>query len=570
MEGEVTALALRVRAPPERSEALRRVAEEFTVRVLRRCDELLEARAPGRVVCVRELELAFRLFDRALSQEGEIDAFADEIAEKIHSWAQSAGETPSGDPELAVFVDELAWRAAHLEACAAGLSESAWRFESLEAEGEPNRTLLDGQRTPWLHELLSRLRKRGSLRSTLAALPVSVLDAVAETLGVRAVPIEQSVYGALPGAREVIDACLVELPSSTPLRLASVCVAVMVRDVLGPTAPDLDVAGAAHAALIAFIERRGEVVASDALLSESGDTHGSVPEHAEAGLASAFGGLFFLLNPALELSIGECLWRACLPEGRVLARTATALLGSVGAGDPAAALFGGAQDHGPFAEVSPDQQAEISRTLLTALRDALPRRGLAELPQVRLRLVDTPGGRLLTAAASSSPFVFFAAPARLPDEAQAALDAFLAVWPASAPAPSAARGLAELDRRARVQPVRGPLPPVALLLAEEGSVPACALVTQIAGVLGHLFAARVGLTELSSSMDLVTRQLSHPARVLLEEETLEIRMPMEHLDLDVRRAGLDTNPGWVPWLRRTVTFTYEDQAVLAGNARPEE
>ena len=31
----------------------------------------------------------------------------------------------------------------------------------------------------------------------------------------------------------------------------------------------------------------------------------------------------------------------------------------------------------------------------------------------------------------------------------------------------------------------------------------------------------------------------------------------EHLDLDIRRAGLDIDPGWLPWLGRVVRFRYE-------------
>jgi hypothetical protein len=32
------------------------------------------------------------------------------------------------------------------------------------------------------------------------------------------------------------------------------------------------------------------------------------------------------------------------------------------------------------------------------------------------------------------------------------------------------------------------------------------------------------------------------------------------VDIEVRRAGLDLDPGWVPWLGRVVTFGYPNLA----------
>ena len=57
--------------------------------------------------------------------------------------------------------------------------------------------------------------------------------------------------------------------------------------------------------------------------------------------ATAYGGLFYLLSTVLELGIGESLWKACLPEGQILAGAAATLLGPAASGDPAPALFGG-------------------------------------------------------------------------------------------------------------------------------------------------------------------------------------------------------------------------------------
>jgi hypothetical protein len=38
---------------------------------------------------------------------------------------------------------------------------------------------------------------------------------------------------------------------------------------------------------------------------------------------------------------------------------------------------------------------------------------------------------------------------------------------------------------------------------------------------------------------------------------VEVRMPLAQVDIDIRRAGLDLDPGWVPWLGTVVRYVYE-------------
>jgi hypothetical protein len=38
---------------------------------------------------------------------------------------------------------------------------------------------------------------------------------------------------------------------------------------------------------------------------------------------------------------------------------------------------------------------------------------------------------------------------------------------------------------------------------------------------------------------------------------LEIHLDIDQVDVAVRRAGLDLDPGWVPWLGAVVRFVYE-------------
>jgi hypothetical protein len=50
------------------------------------------------------------------------------------------------------------------------------------------------------------------------------------------------------------------------------------------------------------------------------------------------------------------------------------------------------------------------------------------------------------------------------------------------------------------------------------------------------------------------------ARVVPTASHLDVEFPMSAVRLPVRLAGLDLNPGWVPWLGRVVTFHYTAQA----------
>ena len=47
-----------------------------------------------------------------------------------------------------------------------------------------------------------------------------------------------------------------------------------------------------------------------------------------------------------------------------------------------------------------------------------------------------------------------------------------------------------------------------------------------------------------------------PGSVLARPGWIEVRLPAEQVDLQVRRAGLDLDPGWVPWLGAVVRYRY--------------
>ena len=54
------------------------------------------------------------------------------------------------------------------------------------------------------------------------------------------------------------------------------------------------------------------------------------------------------------------------------------------------------------------------------------------------------------------------------------------------------------------------------------------------------------------------------SRVRHDRVHLDIEFHHDSIDLDIRLAGLDVNPGWLPWLGRVVNFHYLDDPLLRG------
>ena len=55
----------------------------------------------------------------------------------------------------------------------------------------------------------------------------------------------------------------------------------------------------------------------------------------------------------------------------------------------------------------------------------------------------------------------------------------------------------------------------------------------------------------------LARLLQRDARVVAEPGWIELRLSLDQVSVDVRRAGLDLDPGWVPWLGVVIRYVYE-------------
>ena len=49
---------------------------------------------------------------------------------------------------------------------------------------------------------------------------------------------------------------------------------------------------------------------------------------------------------------------------------------------------------------------------------------------------------------------------------------------------------------------------------------------------------------------------ARPAQIVTEPGWIEAHFSLEDVSLDIRRAGLDRDPDWVPWLGIVLRFVY--------------
>ena len=105
--------------------------------------------------------------------------------------------------------------------------------------------------------------------------------------------------------------------------------------------------------------------------------------------------------------------------------------------------------------------------------------------------------------------------------------------------------------------------PDTLRLPADTGAPAAALLVQLAGLLGGLWSLRLGIGGVEPR-ELAGRYFRIPGRAYRSSRHLDVVLPMDRIDIDVRRAGLDRNPGWIPWLERTVRVEFEDAPGSAG------
>jgi hypothetical protein len=550
----IAELRLRVHASADSSAGIGESAERFARRALARAMDLIDARAPTRWIFVRHLPVRWKLSYSTFEDPNAFEQCARDLADTFVALPPTSN--PAAEREVAVFESEAAWRAEHLMMHATGRPPPAWIFGAL-AHDDPISALCAPGHAVLARAVVDLLAAGRRLTRFVLALSTAQASALARALGLA---VESSTADAPPVVAEagtdVVRSLVASARRADVPRAGAVAALVLwgeTRTLLGASASPEVRCRAVRAALRALNvadESSGERCSLDA-------AHASTPPAAEDMrdtrlISTRFAGLFYLLSIALELEVGEILWRACTPEREHLAAAARLLLGGIDADDPAPSLFGGAlADRMP--EASREQREEVSRELLAALIAAVPRWGLATLPELRLCLRATERGRMLIGTAGSGRHVLFATAAPNGRAAEAAVRELLRVWPISGCRVFAPRPLCEMFA-SRLTVDDRPSPKFGSGRAPAGD-PASTIVSQIAGTLSHLFCARVG-ADGGAGGDAIIPYLSLPAEIELRPQLMTIRLPKESIDPAVRRAGLDRDPGWVPWLERTVRIEF--------------
>jgi hypothetical protein len=65
------------------------------------------------------------------------------------------------------------------------------------------------------------------------------------------------------------------------------------------------------------------------------------------------------------------------------------------------------------------------------------------------------------------------------------------------------------------------------------------------------------LAERLDHPEAISTYLTEPATLYLTRTHVDVVFTLDQIRLDVRMAGLDQDPGWVPALARVIAFHYE-------------
>lgn len=556
MESRIAALDLRLRAAGD-GEAIVSAATQFARRVLTRCDEVLELRYPGRLFLLRQLDTSWRVRSDHLDRDSEVDAVAHALADGIE---EEVGTRPEGSM-VETFAGEAEYRAAYL--CAVAANEAgAWYFQRLRDEGPAPGALTDAASRPLALEVCARLAERNTLGAVLNSLADDSLDALAAAIGATAL-VAAAPEGEADARLAVrVESMLTGRRRDSLIRIA--CLVEAMRDggrVTGESdAPAIAARAYARIGRAAREHSADTPVIPTAAVAPNDQRQRRPPVGVgqTPSITTRFGGLFYCLGPALELSLGEIAWAACVNDGAFLARIATMLIGPGAEDDPAPRVFGGSPDRLQIGPIDEERRTEMAEAMLRALVDALPRRDLARPPQIEWMVISLRSGRFLMAVPMTTDYPLFVWPAATSDALEAGLRTFNRIWPRGTPAQIAHPGLAAADPTGYVRgDVRTALAR-SLFVANTDDAHETALVTQAGGALAYLFAARLGSDGPGAIELLRSRFLSIPARVEHSDGAVIVTLPGDRIDLAVRRAGLDRNPGWVPWLRATVRIVFDD------------
>ncbi|MCG6969475.1 MAG: hypothetical protein LJE85_06885 [Gammaproteobacteria bacterium] len=598
MEHNVRELNLNVRVRQDCEPVARGCAEEFAVSVLQKTAALLEQKIPGYCVFIKEVDLRWQLQEDELVDIGKAQQIAQQFVQRIRQENPLTLpiNTSNLEKDIAVFESEAHWRAANLYALAHQEAKEVWYFRALEGESHPLEHLGRDVNHNLAWSVLQVLAARHELVAVFRKLDGQKLNRFCDNLINNHAQLKQ----------------LVEKSSSTPNVHAENSLAnIMIKELHGlsghysrSTAAvlfycygsavyfDTDNLQSFIATCFCLLDngdarepsskptqgqdinrfsdlpgREASILAKNinAQTISEYDSPSSIPRANQSNLNTAISavtelaGVFYMLNPALELNIGEWLWQACLPESQILRHALVALLENGSENDIAVELFSGATLDETLAIINREQQQEVCQNLLLSLIKAIPRRGLAQYPVVHIELVERENARFLIAHEPCSPFCVFAWPGDSTRRVLEGLDIFLKCWSHAAPHPQAPPQIAELDITGRIQYMYKEIEigeSTTHLLPETDSLNTTALLAQVIGSLGYLVDKRASAQLAVDTEQFVSQYIQVPGSLDIDTGRVVVNIEATYINHQLRKAGADMNPGWVPWLERKIEFNF--------------
>lgn len=573
MTSRVRALALDLRIPAvnrDRAEEVRREVEEvFVTGVLNALESRIHARlGTDAIVRVRELRVAWTLRRRQLSDAGYAERLGHELAADLEAaLAAPSDRPPSSSAGLVLFEDEAHLTAARLTAAAADEADG-WLYAGAGHDTDAWAAACAGGGR-WLATVLAHLGRMGSIGDVLAR-----LDRRQIARGLDVLPAEAWPEGAKPALAAAI---------------------ALAAD--GGTHADDE--GGAPAAVFGAVPEA----------AETGRDEGRPPARGGARMTAGTGRAGSGSEPPVQPR------RLPHPPPRDRTAPPDEATGATKGARPSAASTPPASDRGAPA-VSPPR-AEAGQPSLAAARTApagsaspdahsspgtrqggrevaapLPEKASCavhgtrfaglfyllnpvlalELPEIlwcagvaegavlgeaaRLLLGEDgegdPAPAILagTGGAGGAPAAAVLpawAAAEIASKARAALGSYLA---------GCGRALLADERAQAIAAIAATLP------APAGSDPLAiaTTITDVAAILLHAFGARLG--ERLDRIGFVER-IRIGGRIECDPPTIRVVMPMDAIDIRLRLAGLDFDPGYLPWLKQRLVFVFEERAADA-------
>jgi len=498
MTNQVGSLRLHVRTHGEPAPDVQARSRRFAEHLLDAIARKLEDRAGGRLVLIRRLPVRLRASIAMLADASEIERMADAIAASIDIQPSAA---PPEEADVVVFDSDAHWRAAYL-VNVANNGPTRWYYATL-ANADDRCASITTMSTREIETILQQVDRENALRSLLDSLDVDLLVRLATSLDV----LPPMMANEASATARPTDGGTALLRTTLAARITS-------------------------KASLAVVDRaaQNQRTAVSAMPDETTQTSPSVCH------VTRHAGLVYLVRCLLELDAGAVLWRACVAEQMLITAALASLIDDVD--DPAPFLLGGAA--GPLAfEVSRTQRDEIVTALCTELFASLPRRGLAVIPDVQLTFVGDAHRRVFCALVDSRPI--FAAPAPVKADAVNAIEQFLGIWTSGSV--HAPRAICELVPQSRIQRSNDAATASLHLETTDGDL----VVAVVAGTATCLLQSRGGDCNFAIR-----------GRIEDSADRRIVTMPMDAIRLSIRRAGLDSDPGWVPWLSRSIRIVFDE------------